>query len=58
MSANENGAQSADKDVTCPLCHAAAYICNDMHTDGSGPTLHCRAASLHNFPILPEGGAA
>ena len=36
---------------TCPLCGAPAYVCDETHTDGSGPTLHCRAASLHNFPL-------
>ncbi|MEV5001988.1 hypothetical protein [Nocardioides sp. LML1-1-1.1] len=38
-------------DLTCPLCHSPAYVCNAEHTDGPGPRLHCRAASLHNFPV-------
>lgn len=31
----------------CPLCGSPAVVRND----GSGSTLHCRAAFVHNFPL-------
>jgi hypothetical protein len=52
----EVAAMRAAKAPTCPLCGSPAYICDETHTDGSGPTLHCRAASMHNFPV--KGGDA
>jgi hypothetical protein len=36
---------------TCPLCGSPAYVCHAEHLDGPGPRLHCRATSLHNFPV-------
>ena len=38
---------------TCPLCKSEAYVCDAEHTDGPGSRLHCRSASLHNFPWPP-----
>ena len=36
--------------LVCPLCKSPAYLCTAEHTDGPGARIHCRAASLHNFP--------
>lgn len=41
-------------DLTCPLCGSEAYLCEAEHTDGPGARIHCREASLHNFPA-PAG---
>lgn len=35
----------------CPWCKSEAYLCRTEHTDGPGPRIHCREASLHNFTI-------
>ena len=42
--------------LTCPLCHSPAYVCHAEHTDGPGSRIHCRAASLHNFPYSESEG--
>lgn len=37
--------------TVCPMCGSPAYVCTEPHTGGSGPLIHCNAASMHNFPV-------